>query len=73
MLKGTVHRFNKQKGFGFITPDDGKQDLFVHFSAIITPGFKTLNEGQRVEFVEIEGKRGMQAVEVQPLTEELND
>ncbi|HIX02231.1 MAG TPA: cold-shock protein [Candidatus Ligilactobacillus excrementigallinarum] len=67
MLQGTVHKFDKQKGFGFITPDGEKQDLFVHFSAINTLGFKTLNEGQRVEFVEVEGKRGMQASDVHPL------
>lgn len=73
MLTGTVHQFNKQKGYGFITPDDHGKDLFVHFSAIVTPGFKTLDEGQRVQFVEIEGKRGMQAVEVEPLNRELND
>ena len=73
MLTGTVHQFNKQKGCGFITPDDHGKDLFVHFSAIATPGFKTLDEGQRVQFVEIEGKRGMQAVEVEPLNRELND
>lgn len=67
MLQGTVHQFDKQKGYGFITPDNEKQDIFVHFSAIVTPGFKTLNVGQRVKFVEVEGKRGMQASEVSPL------
>lgn len=64
---GTVHHFNKQKGYGFITPDNERKDIFVHFSAVIGPGFKTLEEGQRVKFVEIEGLRGMQAVEVKPL------
>ncbi|WP_290032744.1 cold-shock protein [Ligilactobacillus cholophilus] len=64
MLQGTVHQFDKQKGFGFITPDNEKDDIFVHFSAITTPGFKTLTAGQRVSFVEVEGKRGMQASQV---------
>lgn len=72
-MTGTVHRFNKQKGYGFITPDNEKKDIFVHFSAIVNSGFKTLDEGQRVKFVEIEGLRGMQAVEVQPLDCQNND
>ena len=69
MLKGTVHQFDKKKGYGFITPDDGGKDLFVHFSAITATGFKTLNVGQRVEFVEVEGRRGMQAADVIPFNE----
>ncbi|CAA0205496.1 Cold+shock-like+protein+CspE [Escherichia coli] len=49
-IKGNVKWFNESKGFGFITPEDGSKDVFVHFSAIQTNGFKTLAEGQRVEF-----------------------
>ena len=69
MLKGTVRQFDKKKGFGFIIPDDGKQDLFVHFSAITSAGYKILDQNQRVQFVEIEGKKGMQAVEVMPIND----
>ncbi|MFT8477090.1 MAG: cold-shock protein [Liquorilactobacillus sp.] len=64
MLTGTVHFFEKDEGYGFITPDDDKQDIFVHFSAIKTEGYKTLVEGQRVDFVVAIGKRGPQAVNV---------
>ena len=49
-IKGSVKWFNESKGFGFITPEDGSKDVFVHFSAISSQGFKTLAEGQRVEF-----------------------
>ncbi|WP_347072988.1 transcription antiterminator/RNA stability regulator CspE [Klebsiella pneumoniae] len=49
-IKGNVKWFNESKGFGFITPEDGSKDVFVHFSAIQSNGFKTLAEGQRVEF-----------------------
>lgn len=61
MATGTVKWFNDAKGFGFLTPDEGGEDLFVHFSGISMPGFKTLAEGQRVSFDVIEGPKGKQA------------
>jgi CspA family cold shock protein len=64
MASGTVKWFNPEKGYGFITPDDGGKDLFVHYSAIQSDGFKTLNEGQKVEFEVTEGQKGPQAVNV---------
>jgi len=67
MAKGTVKWFNDQKGFGFVTPDDGGNDLFVHFSAITGDGFKSLAEGQAVEYVEGMGQKGPQATEVRGL------
>ncbi len=63
MTQGTVKWFNNQKGFGFIEVEDGN-DVFVHFSAIQKEGFKTLEEGQKVEFEVIEGDRGPQAANV---------
>ena len=62
---GTVKWFNDEKGFGFITPADGGADLFVHFRAIQTEGFKTLKEGQQVSFIAVKGQKGMQADQVQ--------
>lgn len=62
--QGTVKWFNAEKGFGFITPDAGGPDLFVHFSAIQGSGFKTLNEGQRVSFESGQGQKGPQATNV---------
>ena len=63
---GTVKWFNESKGFGFITPDHGGKDLFAHFSQIQGGGFKTLNENQRVEFVETQGQKGPQASNIRP-------
>ncbi len=62
-----VKWFNESKGFGFITPEDGSKDVFVHFSAIQTNGFKTLAEGQRVEFEITNGAKGPSAANVTAL------
>ncbi len=62
--KGQVKWFNESKGFGFITPSDGTKDVFVHFSAIQANGFKTLAEGQNVEFEIQDGQKGPSAVNV---------
>jgi CspA family cold shock protein len=67
MAQGTVKWFNEAKGFGFITPDDGGADLFVHFSAINASGFRTLAENQRVEFEVTRGQKGPQAENVRTL------
>lgn len=64
MPTGTVKWFNAEKGFGFITPDDGSQDLFAHFSAIASTGYRSLDEGQRVEFDVAEGQKGPQAANI---------
>ncbi|MBX4181185.1 transcription antiterminator/RNA stability regulator CspE [Sodalis sp. CWE] len=63
-IKGQVKWFNESKGFGFITPIDGSKDVFVHFSAIQGNGFKTLTEGQEVEFEVQDGQKGPSAVNV---------
>ncbi|HTN49296.1 MAG TPA: cold-shock protein [Burkholderiaceae bacterium] len=67
MAQGTVKWFNESKGFGFITPEGGGKDLFAHFSEIQTAGFKTLQEGQRVEFTVAQGAKGPQATQIRPL------
>ena len=64
MNHGTVKWFNPAKGFGFISDDNGGDDVFVHFSAIVQDGFKTLEEGQAVEFEVTEGAKGPQATNV---------
>ena len=65
MPTGTVKWFNDAKGFGFITPDGGGEDLFAHFSAINMQGFKTLKEGQKVSFEIVDGKKGKEAAKIQ--------
>ena len=65
--QGTVKWFNEAKGFGFITPAKGGADVFVHFSAIAASGFRSLQEGQTVEFEVKQGPKGLQAEDVRPL------
>jgi CspA family cold shock protein len=67
MATGTVKWFNDSKGYGFITPDEGSKDLFVHFSNIAGDGFKSLSEGSRVEFEPREGQKGPEATNVIPV------
>jgi CspA family cold shock protein len=64
MAEGTVKWFNAEKGFGFITPDGGGKDVFVHYSAIQSSGYKSLEEGQRVSFETSQGQKGPQAEDV---------
>lgn len=66
-MKGTVKWFSDQKGYGFITPEGGKKDVFVHFSALKNEGFKTLAEGDQVEFEVTQGPKGEQATNVTKL------
>ncbi|MCO6005902.1 cold-shock protein [Actinoallomurus purpureus] len=67
MAQGTVKWFNADKGFGFIAIDGGGPDVFVHYSAITTNGYRTLEDNQRVEFEVVQGDRGPQADQVRPL------
>ncbi len=67
MTTGVVKWFNDSKGFGFVTPDNGGEDLFAHFSAINMNGFKTLYEGQKVSFDITQGQKGKQASNIQSL------
>ena len=67
MAEGTVKWFNADKGYGFIAPDDGGADVFVHFSAIQSEGYRSLQENQRVEFSVGQGSRGPQAEQVRPI------
>lgn len=66
-MTGTVKWFNEDKGFGFLTPENGGKDVFVHFRSIVSDGFKTLKEGQNVSFVVEQGQKGPQASNVQVL------
>jgi CspA family cold shock protein len=67
MATGTVKWFNGEKGFGFITQDDGGPDVFVHFSAISGSGYRNLEEGQKVQYEASQGPKGLQAADVQPI------
>ncbi|HSV99799.1 MAG TPA: cold-shock protein [Sedimentisphaerales bacterium] len=67
MARGTVKWFNEKKGFGFITPDDGSEELFIHHSNIAGEGFKTLHEGQPVEYNRGQGRKGPEATNVTPV------
>ena len=70
MSKGQVKWFNNAKGFGFILPDEGGDDLFAHYSAIGMEGYKTLKAGQHVSFDTIEGPKGLHAANIQPVLNE---
>jgi cold shock protein len=67
MVNGTVKWFNAEKGFGFIAPEDGSADVFVHFSAITSSGYRSLEENQKVSFDITQGQKGPQAENVTPL------
>ena len=67
MPTGTVKWFNADKGFGFIAPDDGSADVFAHFSAINSSGYRSLTENQKVEFETERGPKGLQAANIRPI------
>jgi CspA family cold shock protein len=67
MASGTVKWFNSEKGFGFIQPDDGGPDLFAHYSAIASSGYRSLEDNQRVEFEVTPGNKGPQAANIRPV------
>ena len=67
MATGTVKWFNADKGFGFIAPDDGSEDVFAHFSAIQMNGYRSLNENQKVEFDVEQGQKGLQAANIRAI------
>jgi len=67
MATGTVKWFNADKGFGFIAPDDGGEDVFAHYTAIQSSGYRSLNENQKVEFDVEQGQKGLQAANIRPL------
>lgn len=69
MAQGIVKWFNDAKGLGFITPDEGGEDLFAHFSAIEMKGFKSLKEGQKVSYEVVTGPKGKQAAHIKPVRE----
>lgn len=71
MAHGMVKWFSNAKGYGFICPDEGGEDVFAHFSAVMMDGYKTLRRGQRVEFEVIHGPKGLHAQEIRPLASEL--
>ena len=62
--EGTVKWFNEEKGYGFISPDEGGEDLFVHYSRIVSNGYKSLDEGEKVTYEAVQGRKGMQAENV---------
>lgn len=67
MATGTVKWFNAEKGYGFITPDDGSKDVFAHFSEIAGSGFRSLDENQKVEYETTQGQKGLQASNIRAL------